>query len=926
MSIGDTFVWIGSLSGDWNTATNWQDVTSGADPAFAPPGPNDTAIFNTPVGQTQTVAAADTPVMAGTFTVGTVVFNGSDVVTGILYPAMTEVRPGATLVYNFFDGDLLIDSGGTVVGAGDVYLTNVVDNGTFAGENIIYDGSYAFPSGTISGTGVIEALDNGSIDQDFDTTGSKVTFRLDNDAQMTIKSDTTAAAIDMAGTGDVLLVENVVNAPLVGFDGSDVIMIRSTAVASAAYDQVTNTLTLSENGAVYTTLDLPGDFSGTNFVAYQVNYPVHGLSNTAVEIVLSLPFSGGGPSPGTATPDQYVWTGPLAGDWNNAANWSDITSGGSLGLVAPGINNDVTISGLSSGQFHFISGAGDAAELTLVGDSAVLGQINTGTLELEGQGSALEIESGATVTAGAASVTSDSTDMAANILVYGGGAALAVDGTFAMTPSLGALFVSDGGSVHAGNLVAGGIQLDATSSITVGDSEVGTPGDLTIGNGGALTLTGFGATGIGTPLGAGFSSPAISGVYGNVVVASGGALSVADPSSVEGTLTVNSGASVTGSSLVLLGPLVDNGTISTADLEFGSFSGAGVVEILNGGTLRNDGPIAPGTASFSLDGDGRLVSFGSIGAGNSISLGGTSNVIEISNVIGSLVVFSESPGGSDVEYGPSLPEIDATVSGFNLTDTIAVAGNIPIDSATLTAGMLTLFNDGTAEAAFQLADYPDPTGSFVVEQVSASEWDVTAACFAAGTRIATARGAIAAEDLREGDVVLTVSGGRQQIQWIGRRHIKCSRHTHPERVMPIRIAPHAFGEGRPARVVLLSPDHSVFLEDVLIPIRFLVNDSTVAQIKAESITYYHIELPQHDVVLAEGLPVESYLETGGRSTFENGGGALQLYPDLAPNGDQVAMMWESFAYAPLLGDGRQLERARMKLRWQAELLEQRAAS
>ena len=193
-------------------------------------------------------------------------------------------------------------------------------------------------------------------------------------------------------------------------------------------------------------------------------------------------------------------------------------------------------------------------------------------------------------------------------------------------------------------------------------------------------------------------------------------------------------------------------------------------------------------------------------------------------------------------------------------------------------------------------------------------------CFAAGTRIATPRGAIPVERLREGDTVLTVSGRTQPIQWIGCRTLDCNRHMSPERVKPIRIAPHAFGENRPRRALLLSPDHSVFVEDVLIPIKHLVNGATVTQIDVATVTYYHVELPRHDVVLAEGLPAETYLETGGRFAFENGGGAMQLHPDFAPDEARVGMVWQNFGYAPLIGTDGQLDRVRVRLALQALML------
>ena len=67
------------------------------------------------------------------------------------------------------------------------------------------------------------------------------------------------------------------------------------------------------------------------------------------------------------------------------------------------------------------------------------------------------------------------------------------------------------------------------------------------------------------------------------------------------------------------------------------------------------------------------------------------------------------------------------------------------------------------------------------------------------------------------------------------------------------------GHGR-TRDLFLSPDHAVYVNDVLIPIRHLINGSTIAQVPMDRVTYYHLELAQHDVVLAQGLPAESFLD------------------------------------------------------------------
>ncbi len=185
--------------------------------------------------------------------------------------------------------------------------------------------------------------------------------------------------------------------------------------------------------------------------------------------------------------------------------------------------------------------------------------------------------------------------------------------------------------------------------------------------------------------------------------------------------------------------------------------------------------------------------------------------------------------------------------------------------------------------------------------------DPVVACYRRGSRIATVAGMVAVEDLREGVVVRTHKGGAAAITWIGHRHIDCRRHTAPRQVWPVRIRAGAFGAGRPCRDLFLSPDHAVFVDGVLIPIKHLINDASIAQIETDDVTYYHVELPCHDVLLAEGLPAESYLDIGDRSGFANGDGALALYPDFA------SRTWDASGCAPLVVTGPVLEAVRRRV-------------
>jgi hypothetical protein len=99
----------------------------------------------------------------------------------------------------------------------------------------------------------------------------------------------------------------------------------------------------------------------------------------------------------------------------------------------------------------------------------------------------------------------------------------------------------------------------------------------------------------------------------------------------------------------------------------------------------------------------------------------------------------------------------------------------------------------------------------------------------------------------------------------------------------------------------------VFVGGVLIPIRYLINGATIIQEPVDSVTYWHIELERHDVVLAEGLPCESYLDTGNRAAFANGGGGIILHPDFAMR------IWKTKACAQLVLKGAKLSAARRRL-------------
>jgi hypothetical protein len=178
-------------------------------------------------------------------------------------------------------------------------------------------------------------------------------------------------------------------------------------------------------------------------------------------------------------------------------------------------------------------------------------------------------------------------------------------------------------------------------------------------------------------------------------------------------------------------------------------------------------------------------------------------------------------------------------------------------------------------------------------------------CFAAGTRILTPAGERTVESLLEGDIVLTVAAGdqlsAQPVKWIGRRRIDLTAHPRPVTVAPVRIRRDAFTDNVPHNDLLVSPDHAIFVDGKLICARQLINGTTIVQQNdCTSVEYFHVELDTHAILLAEGLPAESYLNTGNQGFFANSGEPLVMHPDLTDETDYPTR--EADSCAPFVWD------------------------
>ena len=245
-----------------------------------------------------------------------------------------------------------------------------------------------------------------------------------------------------------------------------------------------------------------------------------------------------------------------------------------------------------------------------------------------------------------------------------------------------------------------------------------------------------------------------------------------------------------------------------------------------------------------------------------------------------------SDGGTDVSDDSAFPQwlasqltaaeaVGEKVDFVNIWDSNASGANDEFSNA----------SDNKPLEAAAWANYFGAETSLAVSQTSLAVSEDVVACYCLGTRILTTRGEITVEALAIGDTVITASGQRRPVKWLGNRSYAGRFLTGNRNVQPVRLRAGSLGDGLPRRDLLVSPEHALLLGGMLIPARHLVNGTSITrECGRERVDYFHIELDSHDVLLAEGAPSESFMDDDSRGVFHNAVEFALLYPD-APQPD-----------------------------------------
>lgn len=275
-----------------------------------------------------------------------------------------------------------------------------------------------------------------------------------------------------------------------------------------------------------------------------------------------------------------------------------------------------------------------------------------------------------------------------------------------------------------------------------------------------------------------------------------------------------------------------------------------------------DDQLYGGTGNDSLDGGadndrlyGGSGTDGLCGGSGNDTLAGGAGDDSLTGGAGNDYFAFDSGGGHDL-----VSDFDMSLGGGHTADQLDVLDLRNADGSPVRLWDITVSDDGCGQALLRF-----PGGeSVVLGGVSPAQvaqqgmlHSMGVPCFAAGTRILTPRGERLVEDIVVGDLVTTAAGQALPVLWHGQRRID-DLATQPQN-QPIRLAAGGFGNRRD---LLLSPQHGVYLPQAaaLIRARHLVGISPRVRVAKgiQSISYHHLLLSKHSLLLAEGAMVESF--------------------------------------------------------------------
>lgn len=327
---------------------------------------------------------------------------------------------------------------------------------------------------------------------------------------------------------------------------------------------------------------------------------------------------------------------------------------------------------------------------------------------------------------------------------------------------------------------------------------------------------------------------------------------------VQNTLQINTGSTLEMENISITTSWLTITGAGTAGIEGGSLTSSGFSLASNQSLLLEDTTYS---TTSTISGTGTIILAGS-------ALSATGGAYPSDTILFAKVTV----GGAENTLVISNYDTNLKLANLGYGDVIEVTTGTSVDNVTLVAngdGTYSLV-DGSNTLSSSVTLAPGATAADFTNTGTSFAWSGATPCFYPGTMLATEQGEIAVEHVTAGTMLKTAAGALLPVRWVGWSEVSL-RFADPLRALPIRISAGALADNVPVRDLLVSPDHALFLDGVLVQAGALVNGSSIIREEnvPESFRYYHVELATHELLLADGCPAESFVDNIDRMNFHN---------------------------------------------------------
>jgi len=235
-------------------------------------------------------------------------------------------------------------------------------------------------------------------------------------------------------------------------------------------------------------------------------------------------------------------------------------------------------------------------------------------------------------------------------------------------------------------------------------------------------------------------------------------------------------------------------------------------------------------------------------------------------------------GFVDGDPGNGTLSIAGDGNTFSVGDDLTNTGDIGptvsefYGSYTYGSTVVVLTTNGSVFFGWAYATNPGPMTlpqTIPVDEISTGTFT---ACFLSGVAVATPDGAVGVEQLAPGDLVLTADGRAVPVKWVGRQTVFTALGP-PDCRWPVILQSDSLAPGLPNRALRLTSDHAIKFDRLLVQVGALVNGVSIRRMTASELgqhyVVYHVETENHEMILAEGVPCETFVDNVSRRRFDN---------------------------------------------------------